>query len=96
MSQISRRDVLRTAAIAAGGVMLAGCTDGPTEKSGATAPGQGSDQKGDVTEPLKRPAQINESPALKGKGLPPVEQRIPANPYVIPHRWTGAGKYGES
>ncbi|MGP3920208.1 ABC transporter substrate-binding protein [Nonomuraea sp. 10N515B] len=95
MSQISRRHLLRTAAAAAGGVMLAACTDGRSDKPDATtSPGGGSDKKGDVTEALKRPAKIQESPALKGKGLPPVEQRIPVNPYVIPHRWTGEGKYG--
>ncbi|MBC9728767.1 ABC transporter substrate-binding protein [Streptomyces sp. TRM68367] len=94
MSQLSRRHLLRTTAAVAGGVMLAGCTSGrsgtPDKKPGNT----GSAKKGDVTKALKRPGTIQEAPSLKGKGLPPVEQRIPMAPYVLPHRWTGAGKYG--
>ena len=95
---MSRRAVLSTAAITVGGVMLAGCTSSkpssqPTTQ--ATGPDGGdSSAKGDITKPMPRPAAIQEAPSLKGKGLPPVEQRVPKNPYVIPHRWTGPGKYG--
>ncbi|MGI8916565.1 MAG: ABC transporter substrate-binding protein [Chloroflexota bacterium] len=39
-----------------------------------------------------------EAPALaalvKAGTLPPVEQRLPAGPYVVPHPWLTAGKYG--
>ncbi|MBR8640588.1 ABC transporter substrate-binding protein [Streptomyces tuirus] len=94
MSDISRRTVLHTSAAAAGGALLAACTSGTSDKPEAQPQGGGSAKKGDVTEVLKRPSKIQESPALKGAGLPPVEQRIPMNPYVIPHRWAGPGKYG--
>ncbi|MGI8869269.1 MAG: ABC transporter substrate-binding protein [Mycobacteriales bacterium] len=31
---------------------------------------------------------------VKGGKLPPVDKRLPAHPYVIPHKWMQAGKYG--
>src|SRR5262245_43690548 len=45
-----------------------------------------------------RTATYHQAPMLgelveAGK-LPPVEQRLPANPYVIPHVWLSVGTYG--
>lgn len=31
---------------------------------------------------------------VKAGKLPPVEQRLPQNPYVVPHKWVTPGKYG--
>ncbi len=28
------------------------------------------------------------------QGLPPVAERLPKNPYVVPHKWVTSGKYG--
>jgi len=97
---------LSGAALAAGSVLLYGCTSnddqaqsgpdssGSGNSSAGTSASTSSAKKGDITKPLARPKTIQESPALNGLGLPPVTERIPDNPYVIPHRWTTAGKYG--
>lgn len=50
--------------------------------------------RGSASKPLPKPSSFQESPTLKGKGLPSVEQRLPDNPYVIPHKWVTRGKYG--
>ncbi|HEX2856289.1 MAG TPA: ABC transporter substrate-binding protein [Propionibacteriaceae bacterium] len=99
MSSISRRSLIFSAGLAAGGAMLAGCTSGASspQSQGSAPSGSGSvdaAKKGDVTTALQRPASLQESPALKNKGLPPLEQRLPTNPYVIPHKWAVPGKYG--
>src|SRR5690348_16376320 len=43
-------------------------------------------------------AQFKEAPGLtdlvKANKLPPVEQRLPAKPYVVPHAWLTPGNYG--
>jgi peptide/nickel transport system substrate-binding protein len=31
---------------------------------------------------------------VKAGTLPDVVDRLPANPYVVPHNWIGKGKYG--
>ncbi len=31
---------------------------------------------------------------MQSGGLPPVAERLPDNPYVVPHKWVGTGKYG--
>jgi len=101
---ITRRGLLSGAALAAGSALLYGCSGSDTKSSGSDNSGSdnsdttdassSSAKKGDATKPVARPKSFQESPALKGKGLPPVDQRLPKNPYVIPHRWTGPGKYG--
>ena len=54
--------------------------------------------KGSATTPLTKPAKLSEAPALtelvKAGKLPPVEQRLPAEPYVLPHSWVRKGNYG--
>ena len=90
MSSISRRSLIFSAGLAAGGAMLAGCTSG----GGSSPQSQGTGaerrrlgrrrQGGDVAAALQRPASLQESPTLKNKGLPCVEQRLPTNPYVDP------------
>lgn len=38
---------------------------------------------------------FKQSPSLDGvAGLPPVDERLPKNPYTPPHPWVGIGKYG--
>ncbi len=45
--------------------------------------------------PPPRPAAFRQAPMLDGvQGLPPVEERLPKNPYVVPHPWLTPGKYG--
>ncbi len=98
MSRISRRTFLYFSAAAAGTWSLSSCTagddvdskdDGNTDGGGGT-----SGRSGSAAEPLPRPTTFQQAPALDGLDLPPVEERLPDNPYVIPHSWVQPGKYG--
>ncbi len=95
---LSRRGFLYGTAVAAATATLAACTgntnpgtQNPT--STGTSTGKGSEKK-----PLAPPAKFQEAPALatevKAGKLPPVAERLPEKPYVIPHRWLAPGKYG--
>ncbi len=91
-NHLSRRGFLYGTAFAAGSMALAACS---SDKKKTTADSGGaSTKKGSATTPLKAPTKYQEAPSLKNKGLPPVAQRLPDNPYVIPHRWLEPGKYG--
>ncbi len=71
-----------------------------TAAATGTVPGQG------VTgitsnlpiKPIRFSGRYKESPTfaalVKAGKLPPVEQRLPDNPYVVPHPWCTEGKYG--
>src|SRR5438093_9518820 len=54
---------------------------------------------GDMAAPAAE-AQMayNEAPMLAAQvaagQLPPVQQRLPDNPYIPPHQWLGTGQYG--
>jgi peptide/nickel transport system substrate-binding protein len=102
-AEVSRRRLLHLCAAAAGGAMLAACSPGsgsagqPSRKpTGTTAPDAGG--RGSATKPLPTPTSFQEAPLLaaqvKAGGLPPVAERLPKNPYVVPHRWLTPGKYG--
>ena len=77
--------------------MLGGCSSGD---DGGAADSQPTSQqgKGSVTKPLPTPKKFSEAPALakqvENGDLPPVEERLPETPYVIPHKWFQPGKYG--
>lgn len=65
---------------------------------GSKTPSAKPHAKGSVTKNLPTPKKFQEAPSLTkqvqaGK-LPAVEQRIPAHPYVVPHRWWSPGQYG--
>ena len=97
MSRISRRTFLYFSAVAAGTWSLTACTAG--DDSGSTSDGDNgggeqSGRSGSAAEPLPKPATFQQAPSLDGQGLPPVEERLPDNPYVIPHSWVQPGKYG--
>lgn len=96
---ISRRDALLLGVgVAAGAVTLAACGSSGTP---AAAPGKASSSttaKGSVKEPMPKPASFQEAPSLtaavKSGSLPALTERLPENPYVLPHRWVQPGKYG--
>ena len=98
----SRRNFLLSSAAAAGAVVLAGCSGGTPTPGGNSGNGGngggGSTGKGSSKEPLAKPAKFQESPLLKAQvdagKLPKVEDRLPEEPYVIPHNWVTQGKYG--
>lgn len=93
---MSRRRFLYATAMAAGSTVLAACTssDGNKPKGGTTTKSVSSDKVGSATTPVAPPRHYSEAPSLKGKGLPPVADRLPQNPLVVPHRWVQRGKYG--
>ncbi len=92
-SQLSRRSFLYGSALVAGAAALAGCSGGDTP-DGDNPDGPRSEAQGSASEPLTPPGTYQQAPALDGQDLPPVEERLPEVPYVIPHRWVTPGKYG--
>ncbi|HVX46550.1 MAG TPA: ABC transporter substrate-binding protein [Mycobacteriales bacterium] len=105
-SNLSRRHFLYGSALTAGAVVLAACSSNDSGGSGGGTAG-GSPAGGPTANPtgphvgsevkaLPNPASFTEAPALKGKGLPAVADRLPASPLVTPHRWIERGTYGGS
>ena len=99
---LKRRTFLYASAAAAGAVTLGACSDGGQTPAGTSggekAGGSGAAAKGSATKPLSKPANLKEAPMLKALvdsgDLPPLAERLPENPYVIPHKWVKPGKYG--
>jgi peptide/nickel transport system substrate-binding protein len=99
-NSIDRRGFLYGSAIAAGSIMLASCSGSGSDSGSNEAPAAepASKAKGSETKPLAPPSSFKEAPTLaarvKAGDLPPVEERLPESPYVIPHRWLATGNYG--
>ena len=93
---LSRRNFLYGTAAAGAAAVLAACTGGSDDRSGGNGPnGDASGDpatKGSETKALPKPESFQQAPSLKD--LPPAEERLPENPYVVPHRWVKPGKYG--
>ena len=93
---LTRRHLLAGAGLGAGALALAAC-GGDGNGEGTTGPDK-SDAKGSATSPLSAPGSLTEAPMLadqvKGGKLPKLEERLPENPYVVPHNWLERGKYG--
>jgi len=70
---------------------------GGTDTGNGQSGGSGG-AKGDSTQPLAKPASFSESPLVaaqaKAGKLPKLADRLPENPFVIPHNWATRGKYG--
>ena len=72
------------------------------DDGGSGKKAKGTDNAGDdvgsATSPLPKPASFSEAPMLKAQvdagKLPKLEDRLPDNPYVLPHKWVTRGKYG--
>lgn len=103
----SRREFIYGFGVAATTTTLAACSSNDSNagsgskksgKSDSEKSGKKRNEKGSLTEPLAAPKELSESPKVaaqvKAGKLPPVDHRLPAHPYVIPHRWTVPGKYG--
>ena len=100
---LSRRTLLHLSAVTAGSVVLASCSSGGggSTSGGGGKGGSGSGaagKKGSHTDPLPVPGSFKEAPALKklvdAGELPPVKERLPEKPYVVPHKWLEPGTYG--
>ena len=87
MNRLSRRTFLYLSAVAAGTWSLNACTAGDDSGStsdGGNRGGQEPGRSGSAAEPLPKPTTFQQAPALEGQDLPPVAERLPENPYVIP------------
>src|SRR5262245_37495416 len=100
MPGLTRRDLLRSSAVAAGVATLAACSPGTGSSSSSKDPGAkpATKAKGSETKPMPMPAKFAESPKLtelaKAGTIPALAERLPEKPYVIPHRWVKTGQYG--
>jgi peptide/nickel transport system substrate-binding protein len=100
---LTRREFLRDAAMATGGVALAGLIPGPAHAGQASEPKLGAQLIGKlegpelILDPAKWPKKFGEAPMLaelvKAGKLPPVQERIPEEPMVI-KPLQSIGKYG--
>ncbi|HZB95818.1 MAG TPA: twin-arginine translocation signal domain-containing protein, partial [Herpetosiphonaceae bacterium] len=87
------------AATTTGGAAPAGTAT--TAATAGTAPGANSGGvalENGTAVGLAAPSTRGEAPMLaalvKAGKLPPLDQRLPKNPYVVPHAWMTIGKYG--
>ena len=77
----------------------AGATTGPAAGEPTEAAGPqntpASEIGQDQATSVAAPTEFKQAPALEGMaGLPPVTERLPKKPYVVPHKWVKPGKYG--
>ena len=98
---VARRTLLYGSAAVAGAVMLGACAGGDDGGGSDAAGGSNAAKgKGSAKQPLPTPKKFSESPDLAklvdSGDLPPVEERLPEVPYVVPHKWVERGKYGGS
>ena len=98
----SRRAFLFGSALAAAATVLGACSEpGGTNTGGAAGKGGSGKAKaavGSATRPLAVPTEFHDAPMLAAKvkagELPPVAERLPGKPYVLPHNWAEPGSYG--
>jgi len=73
--------------------MLAACGNNNGPGNNAGPGGDAAGTKGSSKDPLPKPAKLQQSPKIDAS-LPPVEERVGDEPYVVPHNWVKQGKYG--
>ena len=70
----------------------------PASPKATTTSSSGRSTKGSSRTPLPPPKTLRESPQLAAKvkagKLPALHDRLPEDPYVIPHHWCTRGEYG--
>jgi len=100
-SAVRRRTFLLGSAAAAGAVAIAACGNsksGSSDSGAGTPSGGATTGKGSSKTPLAKPAAFQESPLLKAQAdagkIPKVADRLPEEPYVVPHNWVQKGNYG--
>lgn len=95
---VSRREFLRLSALATAGVVTVACgASGEPAPSDSAAPAATTAPASEAAAPAAPPSQYNEAPMLadlvaQGQ-LPPVDERLPSNPLVMPVM-ESTGNYG--
>ncbi len=73
-------------------------TQGPDVQSPTEAPAPTVASDTGRATPIEATGNYKESPQLtalvEAGNMPPVAERLPQNPYVVPHKWVQPGKYG--
>jgi peptide/nickel transport system substrate-binding protein len=93
---ISRRQLLYASALVASTAAISACSNGDGDSSSKSSGGSSSGAasgKGSATKPLPKPSKFQQAPNIDSS-LPDVADRLPDNPYVVPHKWVKPGKYG--
>ncbi len=79
-------------------VSAAPTTASDTSTPAPTAPAQAANTPASATAnatAIQTAGNYKQAPVLdRMQNLPPVEERLPRNPYVVPHEWLQPGKYG--
>ena len=97
--QVSRREFMRLSAFTTAGAVLVACSGGAPAPAPAApvATAAATTAPAAPTTPATAPTKFNEAPMLadlvKQSKLPAVDQRLPANPMVMPVI-ESTGKYG--
>ncbi len=103
--KLKRRDFIKLSSVAFLGAVAAACSPQPAETP-TSAPPAAEPTKAPEAEPTKAPeaeatqppAASKEPPMLQAKvdsgELPPLEERLPENPFVVSNRTNGIGVYG--
>ncbi len=98
MDRMSRRDFLRVSALLSAGTLAAACTQPAPQAEPAAAPAQPEPAAPAQPAAPTQPERIySEAPVLAERvasgDLPPVEERLPENPFICPVL-ESIGKYG--
>lgn len=98
-TSISRREFMQVSGLATAGMVLAACggAAAPAPAAEEAAPAESSADSGGDAAPAGPPTQFNEAPMLAelvaAGDLPSVDERLPANPMVMPVS-ESIGQYG--
>ncbi|MEZ4863008.1 MAG: ABC transporter substrate-binding protein [Caldilineaceae bacterium] len=84
---VSRRQFMQWSAVSSIGLLVAACGPGGSAPAPSDAPAAAADTAAPAAESVTAPSKYSEAPMLadlvaKGE-LPPVEERLPANPTVV-------------
>lgn len=87
-TDISRREFLQVSGVTAAGVFITACGAGPAAVEAPAADSGSGDSSAGDSAPVAAPTQFNEAPMLAdlvaSGDLPAVDERLPANPMVMP------------
>ena len=86
--QVSRREFMHLSALATAGVVVAACSPAAAPAPAAEAPAAAAPAAAEAPAAAAAPGSYSEAPMLaelvKAGSLPPVDERLPKNPLVMP------------